>query len=93
MNVTPVSKQENKRANYYKSAAVNGAVMTTALLGLSTTIDYFFRPQIIKNTIERVGGTNQYIKKFIGTAAVFSAIGAVANTTTAFIMEKLANRK
>ena len=93
MQVNPVSTKNNQRANYYKRAAVNGAVGTVGILGLSTAIDYFLRPQAMQKTIEQLGGRNKYIKNFIATAGVFSLLGAAINTTTAFIVEKTAPRK
>jgi hypothetical protein len=89
MNVQPV----NQRTNLYKRSAANGAIMTVSVLGLSTTIDYFLRPQVIKATVDRLGGTNKYIKNFLLTAGVFAAIGAAANTATTFIFEKMSQKK
>lgn len=92
MKTTPISKTNSPRAQYYKKAAANGAITTIGVLGLTTTMDYFLRPQALKQTVEKLGGKNKYIKSFLMTAAAFSVIGAAANTATAFIMEKMANR-
>lgn len=93
MAIENISAKNNPRANYYKRAAVNGALTTAAVVGLSTTMDYFLRPQAIKNSIEQLGGKNKYIKSLLTATAFISVIGAVANTATAFIIEKMANKK
>lgn len=93
MSINPVSTKNNPRASYYKRAALNGAVGTVGILGLTTSIDHFLRPATIQKTMEELGGRNKYIKNFIATAGVFALIGAAINTATAFIIEKTASRK
>lgn len=92
MKTNPISTKNNQRANYYKRAALNGAVGTVGILGLSTSIDYFLRPNAIKSTIEQLGGKNKYIKSFVATAGIFALLGAAINTATAFIIEKTASK-
>ena len=72
---------------------MNGAATTAAVIGLSTTMDYFLRPQTIKNSIKQLGGTNKYLKNLLIVTGLLSIVGAAANTATAFIIEKVANRK
>ena len=93
MAVENISQKNNPRMQYYKRAAMNGAVTTAAVIGLSATMDCFLRPQTIKNSIEQLGGKNKYIKNLVAVTALLSVVGAAANTATMFIMEKMANKK
>ena len=93
MEAGKISVKNNPKAQYYKRAAVNGAVTTAAVVGLSTTMDYFLRPQTIKNSVKQLGGKNKYIKNLLMVTGLLSIVGAAANTATAFIMEKMVNKK
>ena len=93
MEAGKISVKNNPRTQYYKRAAINGAATTAAVVGLSTTMDYFLRPQTIKNSIKQLGGKNQYTKNLLATVAILSAIGAAVNTLTAFVIEKTVNKK